>query len=30
MHPVEAMDMLITRIRKSKSNAEFLFMMNMT
>src|SRR5438105_3154657 len=30
MHPVEAMDMLVTRIRKSKSNAEFLFMMNMT
>src|SRR5436853_786989 len=30
MHPVEAMEMLVTRIRKSKSNAEFLFMMNMT
>jgi transcription termination factor Rho len=30
MHPVEAMDMLVTRIRKSKNNAEFLFMMNMT
>src|SRR5262245_47767241 len=30
MHPVEAMEMLVTRIRKSKNNAEFLFMMNMT
>ncbi len=30
MHPVEAMELLTTRMRKSKSNAEFLFAMNMT
>ena len=29
MHPVEAMEMLTTRIRKTKSNAEFLMSMNM-
>jgi transcription termination factor Rho len=30
MHPVEAMEMLTTRIRKTKSNAEFLLSMNMS
>ena len=30
MHPVEAMELLTTRLKKSKSNAEFLFAMNMT
>src|ERR1700730_1487797 len=30
MHPVEAMELLTTRLRKAKSNAEFLFAMNMT
>ncbi|MBI3411937.1 MAG: transcription termination factor Rho [Planctomycetes bacterium] len=30
MHPVEAMEMLVTRLRKTKSNAEFLMSMNMT
>jgi transcription termination factor Rho len=30
MHPVEAMEMLTTRIRKSKTNAEFLMSMNMS
>lgn len=30
MHPVEAMEMLVTRLRKSKSNAEFLLGMNMS
>jgi transcription termination factor Rho len=30
MHPVEAMEMLTTRIRKTKSNAEFLMSMNMS
>ena len=30
MHPVEAMELLTGRLRKSKTNAEFLFMMNMT
>jgi transcription termination factor Rho len=29
MHPVEAMEMLVSRIRKTKSNAEFLMSMNM-
>jgi transcription termination factor Rho len=29
MHPVEAMELLVTRIRKTKSNAEFLMSMNM-
>jgi transcription termination factor Rho len=29
MHPVEAMELLTSRLRKSKSNAEFLFSMNM-
>ncbi len=29
MHPVEAMELLTTRIRKTKSNAEFLLSMNM-
>ncbi|HSZ56971.1 MAG TPA: transcription termination factor Rho [Tepidisphaeraceae bacterium] len=30
MHPVEAMEMLVSRIRKTKSNAEFLLAMNMS
>jgi transcription termination factor Rho len=30
MHPVEAMEMLTTRLRKTKSNAEFLLSMNMS
>jgi transcription termination factor Rho len=30
MHPVEAMEMLVSRIRKTKSNAEFLLGMNMS
>ncbi len=30
MHPVEAMEMLVSRIRKTKSNAEFLMSMNMS
>jgi transcription termination factor Rho len=30
MHPVEAMELLVTRLRKTKSNAEFLFSMNMS
>jgi transcription termination factor Rho len=30
MHPVEAMELLVTRIRKGKSNAEFLMSMNMS
>src|SRR5271170_5550900 len=29
MHPVEAMEMVINRLRKTKSNAEFLLSMNM-
>jgi transcription termination factor Rho len=29
MHPVEAMEMLTTRLKKTKSNAEFLLSMNM-
>jgi transcription termination factor Rho len=29
MHPVEAMELLVTRLRKTKSNAEFLLSMNM-
>ena len=29
MHPVEAMELLVTRLRKTKSNAEFLMSMNM-
>jgi transcription termination factor Rho len=29
MHPVEAMELLVTRLKKTKSNAEFLFSMNM-
>ncbi len=29
MHPVEAMELLTTRLRKTKSNAEFLFSMNL-
>jgi transcription termination factor Rho len=28
MHPVEAMELLTTRLRKTKTNAEFLFSMN--
>jgi transcription termination factor Rho len=30
MHPVEAMELLTTRLRKSKTNAEFLMSMNMS
>ncbi len=30
MRPVEAMELLTGRLRKSKTNAEFLLMMNMT
>src|SRR5712692_7124427 len=30
MHPVEAMEMLVSRLRKTKSNAEFLLGMNMS
>ncbi len=30
MHPVEAMEMLVGRLRKTKSNAEFLMSMNMS
>jgi transcription termination factor Rho len=30
MHPVEAMEMLVTRLKKTKSNAEFLMSMNMS
>ncbi|OAI49631.1 transcription termination factor Rho [Planctomycetaceae bacterium SCGC AG-212-F19] len=30
MHPVEAMELLVTRMRKSKSNTEFLVSMNMS
>jgi transcription termination factor Rho len=30
MHPVEAMELLTTRLRKTKSNAEFLMTMNMS
>jgi len=30
MHPVEAMEMLVSRMRKTKSNAEFLMGMNMS
>ena len=30
MHPTEAMEMLTQRIRKTKSNAEFLMSMNMS
>jgi transcription termination factor Rho len=30
MHPTEAMELLITRLRKAKSNAEFLLSMNMS
>jgi transcription termination factor Rho len=30
MHPVEAMEMLVSRLRKTQSNAEFLMSMNMT
>src|SRR6266702_1764740 len=30
MHPVEAMELLTTRLRKAKTNAEFLISMNMT
>jgi transcription termination factor Rho len=30
MHPTEAMEMLTTRLRKTKSNAEFLMAMNMS
>ena len=29
MHPAEAMELLTSRIRKTKTNAEFLFSMNM-
>ena len=29
MHPVEAMELLTNRLRKTKSNAEFLLSMNM-
>jgi len=30
MHPVEAMELLVTRLKKTKSNAEFLLSMNMS
>ena len=30
MHPTEAMDLLVNRLRKTKSNAEFLLSMNMS
>ncbi|MCI0640765.1 MAG: transcription termination factor Rho [Gemmataceae bacterium] len=30
MHPVEAMDMLVNRLRRAKTNAEFLLSMNMS
>jgi transcription termination factor Rho len=30
MHPVEAMELMTTRLRKTKSNAEFLMSMNMS
>jgi transcription termination factor Rho len=30
MHPVEAMEMMTSRLRKTKSNAEFLMSMNMS
>jgi len=30
MHPTEAMEMLTTRLRKTRSNAEFLLSMNMS
>jgi transcription termination factor Rho len=30
MHPVEAMELLVTRLRKGKTNAEFLMSMNMS
>src|SRR5207302_6242614 len=30
MHPTEAMELLINRLRKTKSNAEFLLSMNMS
>jgi transcription termination factor Rho len=30
MHPVEAMELLTNRLRKTKSNAEFLLSMNMS
>lgn len=30
MHPVEAMELLVSRLRKTKSNAEFLMSMNMS
>jgi transcription termination factor Rho len=29
MHPVEAMELLVNRAKKSKTNAEFLLQMNM-
>jgi transcription termination factor Rho len=29
MHPVEAMELITNRLRKTKSNAEFLLSMNM-
>jgi transcription termination factor Rho len=29
MHPVEAMELVVNRLRKTKSNAEFLMSMNM-
>ena len=28
MHPVEAMELVVNRLRKTKSNAEFLLSMN--
>ena len=30
MHPVEAMELLVTRLKKTSSNAEFLMGMNMS
>ncbi len=30
MHPVEAMELVVNRMRKTKSNAEFLLSMNMS
>jgi transcription termination factor Rho len=30
MHPVEAMELLTSRLKKTKTNAEFLMSMNMS
>jgi transcription termination factor Rho len=29
MHPVEAMELVVSRMKKTKSNAEFLMSMNL-